>query len=238
MTLKIAQSSTPGNDALWNWSVWLEGPTRDLDKIKEVTWKLDPSFSEPIQRVKSRDTQFKLSNNGWGEFEIHAEVLREDGKKEQLRHWLRFEQEKPPSASPRMVEPRTKSGPPTVFLSYTRENAKLVGAVVNHLRSSEMKVVLDVDIPPGEDFGRWTMEQIRRCDAVVIFCGEEVTNSQSREIEVAQRAEVRVIPIVFPGRSYKIPENLKKLQAIQIKDQDTEVAASRIARRIQERIAD
>jgi TIR domain len=101
-----------------------------------------------------------------------------------------------------------------------------------------MKVVLDVDIPPGEDFGRWTMEQIRRCDAVVIFCGEEVTNSQSREIEVAQRAEVRVIPIVFPGRSYKIPENLKKLQAIQIKDQDTEVAASRIARRIQERIAD
>jgi len=237
MTLKIAQSSTPKDDAFWRWSVWLEGPTVELDKVEEVTWRLHPSFPEPIQRVRSRNTQFKLSTGGWGEFEIHAEVLRDDGRKERLRHWLRLEEEKPPVDSSRTTELRTKSATPAVFLSYTRDDARLVGAVAKHLRSSEMNVVLDVDIPPGEDFAGWTMEQVSRCDAVVIFCGEELTSSQSREIEVAQRAKVRVIPIVFPGRSYKPPHNLKGLKAIQIKDRDPEVAASRIARRIEERIA-
>src|SRR5262249_28117167 len=104
MTLKIAQSSTPEDDEFWRWSVWLEGPTVELAKVEEVTWRLHPSFPEPIQRVRSRSTQFKLSTGGWGEFEIHAEVLRDDGKKERLRHWLRLEEEKPPDDSSRTTE--------------------------------------------------------------------------------------------------------------------------------------
>ena len=95
MTLKIVQSAAPivqsagpKNSTYWDWSVWIDGTDAELDGIKEVTWKLHPSFSPSVYRSSSRSEKFKLNSSGWGEFTIYAEVKNKNGKLKSLRHWL------------------------------------------------------------------------------------------------------------------------------------------------------
>ena len=70
----------------WRWSVWLEGI--DANKVKNVTWKLHPSFPEPERVVSDPSTNFKLQTAGWGTFTVKADVLMTDGTTKRLEHEL------------------------------------------------------------------------------------------------------------------------------------------------------
>lgn len=198
MTLEIAQVSRPKDASHWSWSVWLEGPTSELDNVSEVIWKLHPTFSPSVVRRDTRANKFKLSSSGWGEFMIAAEVKMKIGRKKLLQHWLELADSAPSKAAlaggviSKMAD---KTARPTVFLSYSLDNANLASHVAKALEDSKYQVARDVDVPAGVSIQDWTKEQIAKSDAVIVLGAEQTSLYQTREAELAQSAGKAVIPV-------------------------------------------
>jgi hypothetical protein len=241
MTIKIAQQARPKDQTYWDWSVWVEGSDAELNQVKDVVWKLHPTFVEPVQRATSRRDKFKLSTSGWGEFQIVAEVNKKDGKKQQLRHWLRFDdvpEQSKSSARTKKVPParlkgRLSSPRPQVFVSYTRDNAQLANHLVKELGAHDIDAILDVNIAPGMDFQRWVTDTIMESDAVVVLVPNRANAWVDTEVRAATSAKVPIIPVVFDdGSMPPLPPSLKDYQKIQVKSGDPESIAPEIAQRI------
>lgn len=88
MALKIAQDYKYVGDDYWKWSVWLEGPAKELDQVESVTYNLHPTFRNPIRRIDSREDKFRLKTSGWGVFTLYGTLLLKNGSTERLKHNL------------------------------------------------------------------------------------------------------------------------------------------------------
>ena len=90
MSLDIQQTASYVGDGRWNWSVWVDGPDAELDRVESVEWVLHPTFPNPVVLVTQRQTKFRIDRNGWGEFEIYANVTTKDGHRQHLEYRLRL----------------------------------------------------------------------------------------------------------------------------------------------------
>src|SRR5258708_27212842 len=88
--LQIRNSARRNGPGRWDWAIWIEGPTEELDEIDRVNYILHPTFPQPIRTVRERSTNFRLDSRGWGEFLIHVEIAAKDAKILELDHWLRL----------------------------------------------------------------------------------------------------------------------------------------------------
>jgi transcription initiation factor IIF auxiliary subunit len=88
--LRIEQSEKYEDEDWWSWSIWVEGPERELDQIEFVEYTLHPTFPKPVRSIKTREDKFKLSTGGWGVFEIFARAVKKDGSEVPLRHELQL----------------------------------------------------------------------------------------------------------------------------------------------------
>ena len=68
----------------------MEGSDDDLDQIREVTYKLHPSFPKPLRTTEDRAKKFKLEAEGWGVFPLDVKVLLKNGETLQLKHDLKL----------------------------------------------------------------------------------------------------------------------------------------------------
>ena len=91
MALSIEQSFEYQKDDWWKWSVWIEGPSAELDAIKSVVYTLHHTFPNPVREMIDRGTKFKLSASGWGVFMIYATVTDKAKNETELSHYLRLE---------------------------------------------------------------------------------------------------------------------------------------------------
>ena len=91
MNLTIAQSSKYQGNDYWKWSVWLDGPSEELDRVDHVTYFLHRSFPNHVRVVKTRTTKFRLSTAGWGVFRLVAKVIDKDGRETRLERDLVLE---------------------------------------------------------------------------------------------------------------------------------------------------
>ncbi|MBL6617010.1 MAG: TIR domain-containing protein [Reyranella sp.] len=197
MTLVIAQQSKPKDESHWSWSVWLEGAPSELDNVAEVIWKLHPTFSPSVVRRDTPANKFKLSSSGWGEFQIVAEVKMKVGRKKVLQHWLKLAEGAPSKEAMAKAATKTpaKQARPTVFLSYSVDNANLASHVARVLQDKEYEVARDIDIPAGVSIQDWTKEQIAKSDAVIVLGAEQTSLYQTREAAFAQSAGKPVIRV-------------------------------------------
>jgi len=88
--LRLEQEAAYQGDDYWKWSVWLAGRQPDIDRVKYVEYTLHPTFPDPVRRIRDRDSQFRLSTAGWGEFTIYAKVVFKDGNQQFLEHELKL----------------------------------------------------------------------------------------------------------------------------------------------------
>ncbi|MFL9503004.1 pYEATS domain-containing protein [Rhodopseudomonas palustris] len=245
MTLRIAQETAQIDESRWRWSVWLDACGEELDAVRQVLWKLHPSFSPSQVQVSARSNSFRLDGSGWGEFEIQASVFCFDGTKQLLSHWLRFEFASDNNTNSNgAVAPFVPKGPvevarrkPTIFLSYTIQDARLAGAITEQLkREYDVKVVVDVDIPPGEDLSRWVYEKITESDAVVVLVPKTALSSSryaDYEVGLARAAGLKIIPVIRDQT--KVPDNFVEQQCLYISvDGSLEMEAQAIAKQISE----
>lgn len=79
-------SQRPG---YYDWKVYLDNKKEVTNKIQSVTYTLHPTFRNPIREIANDPTgQFALKSNGWGEFEIKADIKLTNGKVLTKYHWL------------------------------------------------------------------------------------------------------------------------------------------------------
>jgi len=104
MNLVIRQAASYAGNERWDWSVWIDGPDAVLDQVESVEWVLHPTFPDPVVLVTQRQSKFRLSQNGWGEFEINANVKAKDGRRQHLTHQLRLAESGGRPAQPASAE--------------------------------------------------------------------------------------------------------------------------------------
>lgn len=90
VNLFVAQNQKYEGNDWWKWSLWVEGSAEDLDQIESVTYRLHPTFPEPIRTVADRASKFQLRCAGWGVFLIPVQVQLKDGRTIELAHQLQF----------------------------------------------------------------------------------------------------------------------------------------------------
>lgn len=86
----VAQSQKYEGDNRWKWSLWIEGADEDLDRIESVTYRLHPTFPEPIRAVADRASKFQLRCSGWGIFLIPVDIRLKNSETIALQHQLQF----------------------------------------------------------------------------------------------------------------------------------------------------
>lgn len=81
------------NPKRWDWTVFITGDERDLEKVDYVEYTLHETFSNPVRVIRDRGKgkeAFPLSTNGWGTFRIFIRVFLKDGNILSLSHDLKF----------------------------------------------------------------------------------------------------------------------------------------------------
>ena len=88
MPIAIQQDSTYLGRDRWKFSIWVDGPSEELDQIDYVMYVLDRTFHNPVREVSDRATKFRLETASWGGFTIYARAYLKDGGEMPLQHEL------------------------------------------------------------------------------------------------------------------------------------------------------
>jgi hypothetical protein len=91
MSIRIMQEANYKGGNWWQWSVWLDGTTKELDAVDHVTYTLHPTFPTPVRRIDTRRNGFRLDSAGWGEFEIYLDIALKDGRTRKRTHYLKLQ---------------------------------------------------------------------------------------------------------------------------------------------------
>jgi hypothetical protein len=88
MPIAIQQSEEEVRPGWWKWSVWLDGPDSELDRVECVVYHLHPTFPRPERKLTDRASGFRLHASGWGTFELGVEIRYATGDKVLRSHRL------------------------------------------------------------------------------------------------------------------------------------------------------
>jgi hypothetical protein len=210
MTLAIAQDSEFVHEHMWNWSVWIEGPAGELDRIEAVEYALHPTFDEPVRRIADPVTKFRLDERCSGEFEINVRVFRDDGTEEHLKHWLRL------PGSTGLPATRKEA---TAFVAYGAADAAWAHAIRSALAENGVRA-MDVDdlLDPGAPWQASISDAIEAADFVIGVFSDETSPSVLREVTQALTSNIPVVPIVI-GADVDVPESIARIQALSLDEQ-------------------
>lgn len=90
--VRITNTAKYVGDGSFDWTVFLVADEARLNTISYVEYTLHPTFPNPTRRVNNRKSNFALSSNGWGEFNIMVRIVYKDGRVTYLPYWLRLEE--------------------------------------------------------------------------------------------------------------------------------------------------
>jgi transcription initiation factor IIF auxiliary subunit len=74
----------------YEWSVEVQDGEIPLSRVTEVEYILHPTFPNRIRRSTSRNRNFRLESEGWGEFDIAVNVYFNDGGEKAVIVPLKF----------------------------------------------------------------------------------------------------------------------------------------------------
>ncbi|MDH3412185.1 MAG: TIR domain-containing protein, partial [Gammaproteobacteria bacterium] len=214
--LHLENDSAPQGDEWWKWSVWVEGPEEELDAIEHVTYRLHPTFPNPVQRVKHRESKFRFESAGWGEFSIFATAQTKAGESIRLERWLQL--------GTRDVARGASGGrrPLSVYIAHGLVDAPLVHALTKALAEQGIEVVRpDPDMAPEKAWDEALDARLRSVDAVVPVISNPPDSYVAEEANRALRMDRLVVPIVVAGA--KVPAALSEILRLKL-DQEENVA--------------
>ena len=235
MQIEIKQSSQqPKATSRWKWSVWLEGPGGELDRIEWVEYELHSTFREPIRRVDDRSTGFRLEATGWGEFMLYATLYCVDKKTERLEHWLRLESDSSESGAPsRGVEEtpsvtRTKTEQATAFLSFGLADYDRAQHLTKALEERGVRVVSNATVQLGRDWRLQVQSMLDSADFGVALVSEQDNPRGDEEVEQLMRQKTPVIPVML-GDLPSPPQWTRDLKSLRVDTHSGDADADDVA---------
>jgi len=209
MTIRICQSSEQVSEKHWKWSVWLDGPGDDLDKIKSVIYQLHSSFKNPLRETKDRDSGFRLDSAGWGQFMIYLTLFHHDGSSEKRHHWLRFGENAPSKELQDQLGVPLVGGAPTAFLSYSIADTAAAMMIRKNLEQKGI-TVLDASTVSDESSLDDSIENmIDRSDFGVSIISDLNSNWVDQDMQIMQSRELPVLQVYTDSISDKKNLDLK-----------------------------
>lgn len=248
MALQVKQDAERIGNRQWKWSVWLDGPDAELDKINDVEYILHPTFPSPVKHVKSRENNFRLDARGWGEFRIYIKVTDNQGGVEKLDYWLKLSDRdmgehapprgvfpQPPPVTVEQMMAQAQVPPPVatkVLISYSVADAPLANALMQELNKLHIEPMRLDDMEEDKMFESSLARKMSKVDAGIVVVSDRVSPWMNSEIEALRKYGVKLlIPVFIAGANLaQLPKSLLDLEGIQIKDaSDMEMVATRVA---------
>lgn len=208
--LRLVNDSKYRGNRSWSWNVWLEGPAKELSKVASVTYFLHPTFKNPIQYVADKESKFKLSGSGWGQFNITAGILMKGGGKLTLNHWLEFSSEE--------KEEAFKGS--KIFLSHSVADGPIANRLAALLIKKGYQVTASAmtDIATGSDWQKQITNNMKIADVNVVFISpgmsEFIDSNISRLLSSEKNIEGKLLPVLLG--SANIEEHLGNVQKLRI----------------------
>jgi YEATS family/TIR domain len=225
VTLRIAQSSRYRGTDRWEWSVWLKGSPAELDTVESVTWFMHPTFPNPVQTRTNREEKFRLDSTGWGEFEIRAEIVRQNGRTLKRSHKLVLEYPAEPRKEARRgtkSDQAEEAEPLRVFVASSVVDTPVVAALRETLETEGFRpdtgAVLDAGVPVAVS----VEEALRASAAVIAVFSDRTSPWVIDEVNFAKDLDVPILPVVV-GKWTKLPPSLEHIAAMHIDDPDKAV---------------
>jgi hypothetical protein len=189
-TLRLENDSEKRGEGWWKWSVWVEGSPEDVATVQSVTYRLHPTFPNPVVTVADASTKFKLSLSGWGEFAISADVTLNDGHTTRLERWLELDGITQKDAS--------DDHRPSVFLSYSIADKEIASALRDTLATRGLDVrTAEQSIDFGDDAEVQIDGVLRNTDAIVALFSDPPSRWVEQEALTALRGGTFVVPVML-----------------------------------------
>jgi hypothetical protein len=234
MSLKVKQETILKGKDWWQWAVWLDGSSKELDKISYVVYTLHPTFPTPVRRVDNRKEKFRLDSAGWGEFEIYLDIVYKDGQTRKRKHWLKLEYAKPEKRAVGMRQAAMESvsaKKPVLFLSSTVADADVAGIMRRALSKYDITVVPPEELLAGVPLEKMVGEMISNADIAVFVISGRPSLWMNHEIEAALAHKVRMIVPILVGAETELPSSLREFQSVQVSSlSEIEKVAQQIAK--------
>jgi len=192
--LTLTNDSKPDGEDWWEWSVWVEGSDEELSRVESVTYRLHPTFAQPLQTVDDRASKFRLRGSGWGEFAIRAEAKLRGGGLVALDRWLelRDAQGKRPSD-----DAGAGGRKPTVFISASAIDGEFVAELTDALGEQGIEARSQQDvIEPGSDFKDSAVQALEGADGVVVVFSDSKSPWVEKEFERARTLRKPTFPVI------------------------------------------
>lgn len=90
--IRVVNTAKYVDSGRYDWTVFLVAEVPVLRTIDYVEYTLHPSFREQVRIIHDRETNFALSSNGYGEFNIYVYIVFKDGQVKSIIHWLSLEE--------------------------------------------------------------------------------------------------------------------------------------------------
>jgi pYEATS domain-containing protein involved in immunity/TIR domain-containing protein len=190
--LRLQNDAKALDENRWEWSVWVEGAPQELDQVECVTYRLHPTFPQPIRRVEDRTSGFRLRATGWGEFTIAADARLKDGRNVRLEKWLEL---RDPSLPPDAAEAGKEK--PKVFISHSIADNAIVSALREALERQGVDVWTDQSIEGASDSATEIRERLLAADAVVPVISEPRSRFVEQEAKFAKDEGRIMLPVVL-----------------------------------------
>lgn len=211
-TLSLVNDSQPHSEGWWKWSVWVEGSPEDLAEIESVTYRLHPTFPNPVVHVTNASTKFRLTSAGWGEFAIAADVKMRDGRIVRLERWLELG-----DSAKNKNDLSAEQRRPSVFLTYSIADKEIVAALSETLEQQGIDVLTaDQLVETTEEIEPQFEKHLQHTDAVIALFSNPPSRWVEQEAETAHRKGTYVVPVVVGGA--KISSKLSGIQRFDLAD--------------------
>jgi len=203
--LRLANDSRPAGKGWWEWSVWVEG---DLEAVESVTYRLHPSFPQPVRTVLDRADAFRLRGAGWGEFTVVAELRLRGGESQRLERWLELRDEQ--------GRWRAAGRKPRVFIAASVADAQLVERIEERLGRHGIGASRDVDLDLGGGVAS-LRQALREADGVVAVFSDAAGPWVERELGEALELGRPVFPVIVGDAA--TPEEALKVTRFELREE-------------------
>jgi hypothetical protein len=226
MSYRIAQDFEYTGKDYWRWSAWIEASDAELDRVREVTWILHPSFSPPRVVTEQRSGKFRLETAGWGTFLLRAEVLLDGGEELPLKHTLRLEY--PDTSDKKSLASSAIPQRPALYLSYSTKDLRLATRLRTGLEEAGWEVLDQTQIGSGGSSSEVLMSTMANATAVVgLVCDDEISPWVGLEIGAAVASGKKVLLLVAAGASISGLKDIRRME-IDPKNPDTAAIAGQL----------
>jgi len=223
MSLRIKQEAIYTASDWWKWSLWLDGPAKELDQVDYVVYTLHPTFPSPVRRIADRESYFRLDSAGWGEFEVFLDIFFKDGQTRKRKHWLRlrYPESKRVIAKRGVPKSEVPHQMPKIFLSYGVADAQIARIVRSALHNRGFEVIAAEDMAAkGVPFEQQVDDLMRRAEAAIFIISGRPSLWVTKEIDMALDRKIRHVVPVIVGDVSTIPARLEDFEALRIENPD------------------